>query len=155
MSNADRPFGVGIIGCGLVGQKRAKALGANGQLLACADIDINRAEHIAKGLEAKAFCNWKELIKLPEVDVVVIATLHDSLAAITLAAVKAGKHVLVEKPAARSAKELKPVMSAAQKKGVKVRVGFNHRYHPALRKAKKIIDSGILGELWSWRTYWL
>jgi predicted dehydrogenase len=53
----------------------------------------------------------------------------------------------VEKPAARSAKELGPVMAAAEKKGGKVRVGFNHRYHRALRKAKEIVDSGALGEL--------
>ena len=83
----------------------------------------------------------------PEVDVVVVATLHDTLAAITLAAVKAGKHVLVEKPAARSTAELEPVMAAAKKHGVKVHVGFNHRYHRALRKAKEIVDSGALGEL--------
>ena len=79
---------------------------------------------------------------------VVISTLHDSLAAITLAAIEAGKHVLVEKPAARSAKELEPVLAAVGKKrSVKVHVGFNHRYHRSLRKAKEIFDSGALGEL--------
>lgn len=147
MSKVDKPFGVGIIGCGLIGQKRAKALGAGGRLVACADIDVGRAENLAKGSGAKVFRDWRELVGLPEVEVVVIATLHDSLAAITLAAVEAGKHVLVEKPAARSAKELEPVIAAAAKKGSKVHVGFNHRYHPALRKAKEIIDAGELGEL--------
>jgi predicted dehydrogenase len=78
---------------------------------------------------------------------VVISTLHDSLAVITLAAIEARKHVLVEKPAARSARELEPIMAAARKKGVKVHVGFNHRYHRSLRKAKEIFDSGVLGEL--------
>ena len=147
MSNVDRPFGIGIVGCGLIGQKRAKALGIGGRLVACADIDVGRAENLAKGSGAKVFCNWRELVCLPEVDVVVIATLHDSLAEITLAAVEAGKHVLVEKPAARSARELESVMVAAEKHGVKVHVGFNHRYHRALRKAKEIVDSGELGEL--------
>lgn len=147
MSNVDRPFGIGIVGCGLIGQKRAKALGIGGRLVACADIDVGRAGNLAKGSGAKVFCDWRELVCLPEVDVVVIATLHDSLAEITLAAVEAGKHVLVEKPAARSAAELEPVMVAAEKHGVKVHVGFNHRYHRALRKAKEIVDSGELGEL--------
>ena len=147
MINNDRSFGIGIIGCGLIGQKRAKALGSGGHLVACADINIGPAEHLAKGSEAKVFDDWQALIALPEVDVVVIATLHDSLAAITLAAVEAGKHVLVEKPAARSASELEPVMAAAKKQGVKVHVGFNHRYHRSLRKAKEIFDSGALGEL--------
>lgn len=147
MSKFDKPFGIGIVGCGLIGQKRAKAMGAGGRLVACADIDVSRAESLAKGSGAKAFDDWRGLLALPEVEIVVIATLHDSLAAITLAAVEAGKHVLVEKPAARSTAELKPVMAAAAQHGVKVHVGFNHRYHRALRKAKHIIDAGELGEL--------
>ena len=140
-------LGIGIIGCGLIGQKRAKALGAGGSLVACADIDMTRAQSLAGSSGAKVFRDWSELISLTEVDMVVIATLHDSLAAITLAAIEAGKHVLVEKPAARSANELKPVMAAAEEKDVQVRVGFNHRYHRSLRKAKEILDSGVLGEL--------
>lgn len=139
-------IGVGIIGCGLIGQKRAKALGVGGRLVACADIDLKRAQLLA-GSKAKAFGDWRELLALPEVEMVVIATLHDSLAAITLAAVEAGKHVLVEKPGARTAAELEVVTVAAQKHGVRVHVGFNHRYHRALRKAKQIVDSGELGEL--------
>ncbi len=140
-------LGVGIIGCGLIGQKRAKALGSGGRLVACADVEYKRAESLAVASGAKISPDWRELVGLPEVDVVVIATLHDSLAAITLAAIEAGKHVLVEKPAARTAKELEPVIAAAGKKGVKVHVGFNHRYHRSLRKAKEIVDSGTLGEL--------
>jgi predicted dehydrogenase len=147
VSDLDATLRIGIVGCGLIGQKRARALGTGGRLVACADIDVGRAENLAKGFGAKVFGDWRDLVCLLEVDVVVIATLHDSLAAITLAAVEAGKHVLVEKPAARSAKELEPVIAAAEKKGVKVRVGFNHRYHRSLRKAKEIFDSGALGEL--------
>ena len=147
MNNVDKIYGIGIVGCGMIGQKRAKALGVGGQLVACADIDITRAEHLAQGSDAKAFFDWHKLIELPEVDIVVIATLHNSLAEITLAAVNAGKHVLVEKPAARSATELEQVIAAALRNGVKVHVGFNHRYHRALRKAKEIVDSGELGEL--------
>jgi predicted dehydrogenase len=147
VSNLDTSLGIGIVGCGLIGQKRAKALGTGGRLIACADLDLGRAENLAKGSNAKVFGNWLDLVCLPEVDVVVIATLHDSLSAITLAAVEAGKHVLVEKPAARFAKELEPVIAAVKKKGVKVHVGFNHRYHRSLRKAKEIFNSGALGEL--------
>ena len=147
MSSIDKPLGIGIVGCGMIGHKRAKALGAGGRLLACADIDVGGAENLAKGSGAKVFRDWRELVWLPEVDVVVISTLHDSLAVITLAAIEARKHVLVEKPAARSARELEPIMAAARKKGVKVHVGFNHRYHRSLRKAKEIFDSGVLGEL--------
>ena len=93
------------------------------------------------------FRDWRELVWAPAVDVVIVATLHDSLAEITRTAAEAGKHVLVEKPAARNAAELGPVMEAAAKYGVKVHVGFNHRYHRSLRKAKEIVNSGVLGEL--------
>ena len=145
MSN--KTFGIGIIGCGLIGQKRAKSLGEGGRLVACADIDKKRAKSLADTTNATAFDDWQELLKLPEVELVVVATLHDSLAEITLAAIEAGKHILVEKPAAQNTTELEPVIVAAKKKGVKVHVGFNHRYHRSLRKAKEIIDSSELGEL--------
>lgn len=147
MSAKDTLFGVGIIGCGLIGQKRAKALGHGGQLVACADLDVARAESLARINGAKVYRDWRELVWSPLVDVVIVATLHDSLAEITRTAAEAGKHVLVEKPAARNAIELEPVMEAATKHGVKVRVGFNHRYHRSLRKAKELVDSGVLGEL--------
>ena len=147
MSSVDMPFGIGIIGCGMIGKKRANSLGVGGRLVACADIDVGRAENLAKGSAAKVFCDWRELVWLPQVDIVVVSTLHDSLATIMLAAVEAGKHVLVEKPAARTAAELEPVMAAAKKHGVKIHVGFNHRYHRALRKAKQIVETGELGEL--------
>lgn len=143
-------FGVGVIGCGVIGQKRAKALG-EGRLIACSDIDEAKASALAGGSGAKVFGDWHGLLELPEVDIVIVATLHDSLAEITLAAIEAGKHVLVEKPAARNPAELEPVMAAAmlaaQRRGVKVRVGFNHRYHRAFRQARKLFGAGALGEL--------
>ena len=80
-----------------MGQKRAHALGVGGRLVACADIDKNRANILDTSSNARAFGDWETMLKLPEVEIVVIATLHDSLAQITLAAIEAGKHVLVEK----------------------------------------------------------
>lgn len=147
MTKKNCVFGVGIIGCGLIGQKRANALGSGGKLMACADIAIDRAKSLANSFKAKSFNDWRDLIAMSEVDIVIISTLHDSLAEITLAAVNAGKNVLVEKPAARASNELEPIFSALQKSSVKVRVGFNHRYHRAIRKSKEIITSGVLGEL--------
>jgi predicted dehydrogenase len=105
------------------------------------------AKALAGNSDAKVFDDWRKLLALSEIDVVVIATLHDSLAEITFAAVEAGKHVLVEKPAARTPAELEPVMRAAERRGVKVHVGFNHRYHRAFRKARELFEIGALGEL--------
>jgi predicted dehydrogenase len=138
---------VGIIGCGLIGQRRARSVGALGRVVACADPDVARARIAAVGGGAEIHPDWRTLLARSDVDAVVVATPHDSLAAITLAAIESGKHVLVEKPAARSADELESVIAAAALHGVRVHVGFNHRYHRALRKAREIFESGALGEL--------
>jgi predicted dehydrogenase len=136
---------VGIIGCGLVGQKRAQSL-AGAQLVACADVVPERAKALAQTVPGTlALTDWHAVVERPEVDVVIVATTHDALAEITLAAVKMGKHVLVEKPSARNAAELEPVIQASEQRKVLVRVGFNHRYHRAFRKARELFDAGALG----------
>ena len=135
---------VAIIGCGLIGKKRADAL-AGAQLVACADSDLARAHALAARFKARASADWRDV--LPDAELVIIATPHDKLAEITLAAIRAGKHVLVEKPAARSAAELAPVVAEAERLGALVHVGFNHRYHRAFRKARELVDHGALGEL--------
>src|SRR5262245_29936773 len=139
---------VGIVGCGLVGQKRARAL-RDSSLVACADVVPERAEALARGVPGapQALVDWRALVDRPDVDVVVVATPHDLLTEVALAAVSAGKHVLVEKPAARRADELDPLIAAAARAGVLVRVGFNHRYHPALQKAKALAAEGAVGDL--------
>ncbi|MBB4198063.1 LmbZ [Rhodoblastus sphagnicola] len=147
MSGNSAPLRVGIIGCGLIGDKRAKAIGSWGRLTACADRELGRAEALARPRGARAYADWRDLAKAEDVDLVIIATAHDSLAEITLAAVEAGKHVLVEKPAARRSHELAAVIEARDRVGVKVHVGFNHRYHRSLQKARELISGGGLGEL--------
>src|SRR5262249_46681559 len=94
---------VGIVGCGLIGLKRARALGS-ARLVAAADTNPARAGQLATqfpGCEASQ--DWQAVVARPDVDVVLVATTNNSLAAVTLAAVQHGKHVLVEKPAARNA----------------------------------------------------
>lgn len=136
-----------IIGCGLIGQKRAKTLGQC-SLVACVDKLLSRAEELARQYPGcVALTDWQDAVELPNVDMVIVATLHASLAEITYGVVKYGKHVLVEKPAARRANELQPIIEEAKKTGALVRVGFNHRYHRSLRQAKRLVDEGKLGEL--------
>jgi predicted dehydrogenase len=81
------------------------------------------------------------------VEIVIVSTTHAALAELSGAAAEAGKHVLVEKPAGRAAAELEPVIQAAARRQVVVKVGFNHRFHPALRKAKQIFDAREVGPL--------
>jgi predicted dehydrogenase len=136
-----------IIGCGLIGNKRAKALG-DSPLVVTADTNLSRAKQLASQFpDCKASDDWRAVVDRPDVDLVVVATTNDMLALATLAAVRAGKHVLVEKPAARNARELEPVVETARAASVVVKVGFNHRFHPALLKAREIFDSGVLGPL--------
>ncbi len=136
-----------IIGCGLIGQKRARALGAC-SLRVCADAVPERAAALARTVPgAEAVPDWHAIVERRDVDVVIVATTHDALAPITLAAVEAGKHVLVEKPAARNAAELEPIIHAAERCKALVRVGFNHRYHRAFRKARELLQSGAAGPL--------
>jgi predicted dehydrogenase len=137
---------VGIIGAGLIGKKRAAALG-DAKLVAVADIDLSRAQALAAPYGADATDDPHALAKRDDIDIVMIATTHMALAELTLAAVEAGKHVLVEKPGARNVDEITPVVQAADERGVLVRVGFNHRYHPGFIKAREIIASGVVGEL--------
>jgi len=139
--------GVAIVGCGLIGQKRVKSLGP-ARLVACADVVLERAQALAANSPgATATADWQAVLGRADVDVVMDATTNNMLAEISLAAVQAGKHVLVEKPAARSVQELDAVIEAARQNGRLVRVGFNHRYHPALLKARELFESGVLGEL--------
>ena len=136
-----------VIGCGLVGQKRARAL-AGANLVACVDLDRSRAEDLAQNAkECTVFSDWSSVIRNDQIDVVIVATPHNLLAEIAGAAVKVGKHVLVEKPGARNVDELRSLISIAEPEDVHVRVGFNHRYHPAFRQARELVDSGKIGPL--------
>ena len=137
--------GVAIIGCGLVGTKRAAAL-AGARLVACADLDAGRAQALAQTTGASATSDWRAAIDLADVAIVIVATTNDALAEISAFALEAGKDVLVEKPAARRVDEIDRVAAAAARSGRLVRVGFNHRYHPALLKARELHASGALGE---------
>ena len=138
---------VAIVGCGLIGQKRARALGP-ARLVACADVILEQAQALAQTApDAVATADWRTVLDRSDVDIVIVSTTNNALAEVTLAAVQAGKHVLVEKPAARGARELDAVIEAAGRTGVQVRVGFNHRYHPALRKARELVEAGALGEM--------
>jgi predicted dehydrogenase len=141
-------IGVGIVGCGLIGGKRAAVLGAESRLVAVADSDAGRAERLARTAPScAAGTDWRHVCTRPDVDLVIVAATNDALAEIALAAVTAGKHVLVEKPAARRGAELAPVEAAARQAGVVVKVGFNHRFHPAFERAHSIFASGAIGPL--------
>ena len=137
---------LGIVGCGLIGQKRAAAATAH-QIAVVCDTHIEHARTLAARTGADAVQDWREMMDA-DVDAVIVATTHDRLSEIALAAVEAGKHVLVEKPAGRTLDEVSQVREAARRRGALVKVGFNHRFHPGLARAKEIVSSGALGPLY-------
>lgn len=137
---------IGIIGCGLIGAKRADSLGSH-RLVCVTDLRADRAEKLAVRHGARVAADWRELVADAGLDAVIVATTHDQLAAMTLASVEAGRHVLAEKPGALHAGELEAIAEAARRNHRTVRIGFNHRFHPAVRKAREIIAGGQPGPL--------
>ncbi len=119
----------GLIGAGGVGKKTCRLPASGGSWSPSATLTGAHAESLVGRLGVTvALCRRAEdLIHDPGIDAVIISTLHDSLASLALQAIRAGKHVLVEKPAARHAAELVPLLAAEQERQVRVRIGYNHR----------------------------
>jgi predicted dehydrogenase len=86
-----------------------------------------------------------EILADPSVELVVVATTHDSLAPIAAQAVLNDRHVLIEKPGGRDLDGVAQVAALAHERGIVVRVGYNHRFHPSLLAAKEIVESGRYG----------
>jgi len=138
---------IAIIGCGFIGQKRARSIGNRATIKICCDVSAAKAEALAKHYDADITTDWQSAVTREDVDAVFICTTHDLLAPIAKHAVSHGKHVLMEKPGARRAAELDPVADAVNATDARVRIGFNHRYHRSLQKARQIYDSGAIGDL--------
>lgn len=137
-----------IVGCGLVGQKRAAAIAQLGHQTALAiDPSPERAAEIAGRSGARSANDFCAAVEAVDIDVVVIATPHAELSAIATACLHAGKHVLVEKPGGRDLAEVRAVAEAAAASGCVAKVGYNHRFHPAMSKARRMVDRGEIGEL--------
>jgi predicted dehydrogenase len=136
-----------IIGCGRVGQMRAQHL-AGAELLHCIDSDLPRAAHLAASTPGCLYgSDWRAVLNRTQIEAVIVATPQDVQAEIVRAAITAGRHVLVEKPGARHQRELLGLPQLAASRNVRVRVGFNLRFHRALLQSRLLVDAGVLGEL--------
>jgi len=138
---------VAIIGCGVIGQRRARNL-AGARLVCCTDSDAARAATLAaSSTGCRVAGDWRAVLDQGDIDAVIVATPPAAQAEIAGAAIRSGRHVLVEKPAARHVDELRGLTELAERRDVRVRVGFNHRYHRAFRQARQLVESGMLGPL--------
>jgi predicted dehydrogenase len=141
-----------LIGCGAIGAKRARAARACGLAIAvCADPDGARARALADEFGAEVAVDWRAAAAAPGCDAVIVCTTHDALAPAALAALAAGKHVLVEKPAAIDVAQAEAIAAAARGADRVVKVGFNHRFHPAPTKAHAMVRAGEIGPILSIR----
>jgi predicted dehydrogenase len=140
-------IGVGIVGCGLIGEKRAVNLPHTASLVACHDIDTERAATFGARFGADVCSTLDDLVKRDDIQLVIAATVHDALAEVALRAVEQGKHLLLEKPGANRSDALLAVRDTASLNSLQVRVGFNHRFHPALIKVRELVASGSYGPL--------
>jgi predicted dehydrogenase len=146
----------GLIGCGGIGELRAQALANMSSmcLTAACDVDHIRAEALTKRFGGTAVrSNWRELVRRDDVDAVIVSTPPSLHAEMCIEALRSGKHVLCEKPLARSAEECRNMLRAAQESGRFLGTGFNYRFYSSIQNTRSLLDSGLIGDLDHVRAY--
>ena len=147
---------VALVGCGDIGilRARALALGPSCRLMVTADTDAAKAANVAAIVPGAAHVtDWRLAIARDDVDAVIVSTppsLHQEMC---IEALEAGKHVLCEKPLARTPDECRAMVAAAERTGKRLATGFNYRFYPSFRRARELLDSGVIGELDHIRSY--
>jgi predicted dehydrogenase len=140
-------IGVGVVGCGLIGMRRAAIAAAHpsSSLRAVTDRNSEPARQAATTTGCDVEPDWEALVAREDIDLVVVATTHDYLFPITAGALRAGKNVLCEKPMCLNAAEAAEIVAIARRYDRYVEVGFNHRYHPAIIRARAMLHDGVIG----------
>ena len=138
---------VAIIGCGLIGRKRAEALKGIADLSFCHDVDSGAAKNFAQDFACTDSGSLDSILNNQEIDAIFIATRHDSLGQIAKQAIKKGKSVFIEKPGAINHSTLQEIENLAKNTNLHIHVGYNHRHHRGIRKAIQMAHSGELGKI--------
>ena len=128
---------VAIVGCGLIGHKRAKNLNGHNLVIA-ADVVMDKAEALARQYpEAIPMQSWEAAVSHESVEIVIVATTPDNLARVTLAALHAGKHVLVDKPAGTPLRRVGCCNRVGRKQKIKSQNRLQSQIPPRFAKSKK------------------
>jgi predicted dehydrogenase len=137
-----------VIGCGAVGTRRAQeaSMHSSSRLLLCIDVSQEAARRTADRYGAAWSTDWRIAVDDERIDVVVVSTPNALLCEIATAALERGKHVLIEKPMGCDLAQAQALAAVAQSSSGLLKVGFNHRHHPALRRAHELFGSGAIGE---------
>ncbi|CAN5587830.1 hypothetical protein BH10CHL1_BH10CHL1_27080 [soil metagenome] len=146
---------IGLIGCGGIGELRAKAAAATPavELVAVSDLDEKRARFVASQYGGVVTSDWRALLQREDVEAVIVSTPPSLHAEMCMAALRAGKHVLCEKPLARTPEECRAILAVAEQEKRFIATGFNYRFYPSIAKAHALLQSGIIGELDHIRSY--
>jgi predicted dehydrogenase len=142
-----------IIGAGGIGSIRARSISTSGfgRVSAIADVDLARAQESAQRFSAAFTADWREAVSRPDIDVVVVSTPTKFHAEIAVEALLAGKHVLCEKPLARTTEEGRRIVETARRANRVLKTGFNYRQMAHIRKACELLGAGAIGPVYSLR----
>lgn len=146
---------VGIIGCGKIAQVRhIPEYTSNPDVCLYGLFDINkeRAAELAAEYGCKVYDSYEELLADPQIDAVSVCVANNAHAQISIAAMKAGKHVLCEKPMAVTLEECEAMVKTAEETGKYLMIGQNQRLAKAHQKAKQLIAEGAIGKVLTFRT---
>lgn len=146
---------VGIIGCGKVAQVRhipEYMANEKARIYGFYDINHERAEQLAREYQGKAYLSYREMLEDDRIDAVSVCSANSTHAEITIAALRAGKHVLCEKPMATTLNDCEAMVKASEETGNYLMIDQNQRLAKAHVEAKKMIDAGVIGKILSFRT---
>lgn len=137
---------VGVIGVGSMGQNHARILADMGKLVCVADSSHDAAKKAGDKYSVGHFTDYRELLK-SDIDAVVVVTPTETHEKIATDALRAGKHVLLEKPMTGSSRTLKKVTELARMRNKVLAGGFTERHNPVVSFAKQSLESGEYGDL--------
>ena len=146
---------IGILGCGKIAQVRhipEYAANPDCQLVGFYNPTKSRAEDMAAKYGGLAYGTAEELLANPEIDAVSVCAANYAHAALSIQALKAGKHVLCEKPMATTLADCEALVDCAKKNGKFLMIGHNQRLAKAHMEAKRLIDAGLIGDIITFRT---
>ncbi len=146
---SERKYRVAVVGCGLIGGKRSDVIVNDPRCELAVVVDPNEgaAKRLGERVGVPWSTSWSTVLAETPCDIVVVATPNAFLADIAVSALKGGKHVLVEKPMGRNIHEAIRMAGAATSTNQVLKVGFNHRYHPALMRAHEMYADGEIGQI--------
>lgn len=142
-------LGIGVIGVGTFGSLHANvyAESREAELVAVADVDPVRAREIGERHQVAYYSDYAELLARPDIEAVSICTTDEGHVAPCVAAARAGKHILVEKPLATDVSDCDTILRATEEAGVQLMVGHILRFDPRYHTARQTVAEGQLGEV--------